>query len=164
MQSRVRNIAGLFARVYRPRYIALNVAVAVAYYFLLTALVRYQNYGILLLNEPKALIYALVVSSSVLFTIGVYAIRNSYHAPTKAAAGAVGTAATLLTGIVAGCGCSTPILFSIVAVGFSVTEVSILQSFIERYDTLIISAILAINLLLILYYSNKVSKTCRIRQ
>jgi hypothetical protein len=150
-----------FKQVYRPKYIILNIAVAVIYYFILVYLIRYQNYGILIITVPAWLIYALVATSSIVFTIGIYSAAKSFRKGAGASASTFGTAITLFTGIIVGCGCSSPILYSIAIFGLSIAEVSIVAAFIARYSIAIISAILAINIILILYYSLKISSRKR---
>ena len=162
MPGKFKRMAATLRAVYSPKYMALNVAVAIVYYLVFVALVKYQNYGILLMSSPRILIYALIASSSIMFTIGIYAIRNSMHKPTKVSASVVGTAAALFSGIVSGCGCAAPLLFGITYLGFSVVEVSALESFIARYNAVMISAILALNVALILYYSSRISRARRI--
>lgn len=146
-----------FISVYKPAYIALNVAVAVLYYILFVFLIRYQNYGILIIGVPKLLLYALIITSSVMFTIGIYAMKRSFKRKRAASASAVGTFMTLFAGVIAGCGCSAPLIYSITLFGLSIAEVSVLAAFITTYSAYIISAIAALNVLLILYYALKIS-------
>jgi hypothetical protein len=161
-KSRLKNIGVALRTVYKPTYIIINIIVAIIYYFLITELVRYQNKGILLLTAPTPLIYALVISASIMFTLGIYAIKNTLRSKRQASASAIGTITTLFTSIITGCGCSAPLLYSITALGLSISEVSSLEVFLVKYTIPIISIMLAINVLLILYYLNKISKTCRI--
>lgn len=143
--------------VYRPAYIAINVATALLYYLLFELLIRYQNYGILFIAVPVILLYALVVTSSVMFTIGIYTIRKSLRKKTSASACSIGTAMTLFAGVIAGCGCSAPIIYGITVFGLSLAEVSVLATAITRYSSYIIGAVIAVNLLLIAYYLMKIS-------
>ncbi len=157
MSSALSRIGRSFKSVYKPAYIALNIVVAALYYLLFVLLIRYQNYGILITGVPKLLLYALVVTSSVMFTIGVYAMKKSLKRKTAASASAVGTAMTLFAGVIAGCGCSAPLIYSITIFGLSVAEISVLAAFITTYSAYIVSAIVVVNVLLILYYSLKIS-------
>lgn len=157
MKSMPARVWDSFRQVYRPGYIILNIAVAAIYYLALIYLIRYQNYGVLIIAVPYPLIYALVATSSIMFTIGIYTARRTFRRRAGASTSAFGTAATLFAGIIVGCGCSSPILYSIAIFGLSIAEVSIVAAFIARYSAAIISAILVINVLLILYYSLKIS-------
>ncbi len=161
MKKGVPSVLRAFQLVYKPKYIILNIAVAIIYYFVLVYLIRYQNYGILLISVPKVLIYALVITSSMMFTFGVYAMRSTFKRKANASGTAIGTAFTLLVGVIAGCGCSTPILYSVTALGLSIVEVSAFASFITRYSAEIISVMLVVNVLLIAYYASRTSVSRR---
>ncbi len=156
MSSTLSRIGRSFRSVYKPAYIFINIVVAALYYLLFIFLIRYQNYGILIFGAPKSLLYALVITSSIMFTIGIYAMRRSFKRKTTASASAVGTIMTLFAGVIAGCGCSAPLIYGITVFGLSIAEVSVLAAFITQYSAYIISVIIAVNILLILYYSLKI--------
>lgn len=149
-----RSIRSIYSK---PVYVAINIAVAVLYYLLFAFLIRYQNYGILLITVPKPLLYTLIITASIMFTIGVYAMKRSFKRRSTASATAVGTCMTMFAGVISGCGCSVPIVYGITALGFSIGEVSVLDAFININSTYIISAIIAVNILLIFYYSLRIS-------
>jgi len=154
----LHNLAASLRRVFTICYAAIAALAAIVYYLVLVYMIKYQNYGIFLVSVPKPLIYLLAITSAIMFAFGVYAIRSSFMKRAGASASAFGTAATLFTGIIAGCGCSAPIIYGIAALGVSIAEISVLESFIARYSSGIIGAIIAINALLILYYASMVSK------
>ena len=158
MRSMFSGIGRSFVAVYKPIYIGINVVVAAAYYVVFTYLIRLQNYGILLITVPHYLIYALVITSSMLFTLGVYAIRASFKNRLGASASAVGTFMTFFAGFISGCGCTAPLLYGITAFGLSIAEVSVAGAFIAEYSVEIILAIIVINVLLILYNSWRISR------
>ncbi len=160
MKSRPQILRAL-VNLYRPKYIILNVLVAFAYYLIFTTLVRYQNYGILLVFLPLYLIYALIVTSSIMFTIGIYAAARSLTLRKSASASVIGTFMTLFAGVVAGCGCAAPLLYSITVFGLSIAEISVVQAFIASYSIEIISAMIILNVALILYYLVRLSRSWR---
>jgi hypothetical protein len=160
--EKAKTVLSSIRKVYSIKYAALNVAVAIAYYIILVELVRYQNYGILVFGVPKLLIYALVVSSSVMFTIGVYYTARRLGSISRASASIFGTMATVFTGVVVGCGCSAPILFGIGSLFFSAVELSVAESYISGHGALIVSVLLAINAVLIIYYFGRISAEDRV--
>ncbi|MCL4379020.1 MAG: hypothetical protein M1160_01695 [Candidatus Marsarchaeota archaeon] len=154
---RPSSIGRALARVYRPQYIALNIAVAAVYYLIFTYLIRLQNYGVLLITVPKPLIYALVITASMMLTIGVFTLRNTSKGRLGVKAGTAGAFATVFAGVISGCGCSAPLLYGITAFGLSIAEVSVANAFIVNYSIEIVSALIAINIVLIAYNSWKLS-------
>ncbi len=163
MKGIIARAYGSLKLVYKPKYVAINIIAAVVYYLVLTVLIRYQNYGILIITAPAFLIYALVISSSMMFTIGVFSAATSIRKAPGASASTFGTAVALFSGIIIGCGCSAPILYSITVFGLSIAEVSVIGAFIAKYSVAIISAIIAINVLIVLYYSLRISPKRRAR-
>ncbi len=149
--------------IYRPAYITLNVVIAIAYYYVFTYIVRFQNNGILLLSIPQWILYLLVATSSVLFTISIYSIRNTRRNNARISASALGTATTLAGGIIGGCGCSAPLVFSLTALGISAASITPLYLFLADNSTLLFSTMVLINLAVILYYLAKLSSpSCRV--
>ncbi len=161
---RPSDIGRALVRVYRPPYIALNVVVAVIYYLIFTYLIRLQNYGVLLITIPKLLIYALVITASMMFTIGVFTLRNTSKGRLGASASTAGTFATIFAGVISGCGCSAPLLYGITAFGLSIVEVSAANAFIVNYSIGIVAALIAINVILIAYSSWKLSVRLKSRR
>ncbi len=107
---------------------------------------------------PKALFYAVIGAAAIMRTMGIYIVRESIIKKRAVMTSGIGTVLTLFAGIVAGCGCTVPLIYGITAIGLSIVEVSVLQSFIVRYSTPIFAAILAINVLLVLHYASKVQR------
>ena len=97
------------ASIYRPRYVVLNIAAFVVYYYAYLELIAYQNLGVFLSNVSEGLLYALVLTSSMLLTIAVYSIRNTRNNRASVSATTLGTVATLFGGVIGGCGCSVPV-------------------------------------------------------
>lgn len=149
--------------IYRPRYILINFVLAIAYYYLYITLLKVQNYGIVLLHLPQYLLYLLIITSSMAFTVAVYSIWNSRRNKAYISASTVGTLTTLVGGVIGGCNCAAPLLFSFVAVGFSTSQIITLTDFVSKYQTWVVAAMIAINLAIELYYLNKLStQSCRI--
>lgn len=149
--------------IYRPRYIVLNIAIALVYYEVLISLVKLQNKGILLFNVSLPLIYLLVASSSVLLSIAIYSIKNTRRNQAKVSATGIGAATTLMGGVIGGCGCSAPLIFGLTSIGISASELTPTYLFLADNTTPLFLAMAAINIVAIAYYLNKLSTpSCRI--
>jgi hypothetical protein len=149
--------------IYSPGYIVLNLIFVFVYYLVFTFIIRAQDYGILLLNVPQYLVWILVISSSILFTIAVYSIRNTVRNQAKFSASTLGAVTTVAGGVVNGCGCSAPIIFSLSAIGLSSSQLIGLDDFLSQYSLALVGILVIINLVVILYYLNKLSNpSCKI--
>ncbi|MDE1856582.1 MAG: hypothetical protein KGH98_00695 [Candidatus Micrarchaeota archaeon] len=141
-----------FVRVYTPRYIALNIGVAVAYYLVINYLVLIQEKGIPIINVPQYLIYALVAVSSILLTVSINSIANNMLVRRSLGTGVLGTASTLLGGVVVGCGCSFSLLVvALGGLGASISTTIAVVDFLSSYGSYIMAALIALNVLLILF-------------
>jgi uncharacterized membrane protein len=151
--------------VYKPRYIILNVAFAALYYIIFTALLSFQQQGMTAVFFPYYFIYILVITSSIVLTIAVYSIKNTRNNSAKVSATTAGTVTTLAGTVISGCGCSASVLFGLAAVGVSSSQIFAINDFLTANQPLLLSAMIAINLFVIIYYLNKLSKpSCRIRK
>lgn len=161
---KVDGAIGILKRIYTPKYIALNIAVAIVYYIFYSYLLTVQeNSTIVLVTVPLWLIYSVIITASVLFTIAVYSARNTRNNQAKVSGSVLGTAATVFTGVVAGCGCTAPILLSLTAIGISASSVFSLVNFLNANQTVLFVALLAINVGVLAYYSRKLSNpSCKI--
>ncbi len=157
MKRIIKNLPKAFKKVYSPRYIVFNVIVAIAYYLIITYLIKVQNYGIILILVPKYLLYLVILSASIMLTMGVYTTIKSFHKKGNATITSFGTAISLFTGLILGCGCGAPAVFAITAIGVSLVEASTIASYIVNYSIPILIGIIILNILLILYYAGKVS-------
>ncbi len=157
-------IHGSLRRIYRPRYLALNIVAAIVYYFAFQFLIKYQNYGILLVNVPAYLEYVLIATASVLLTISVYSIRNTRKNQAKLSASSLSIAALVLGGVFGGCGCAEPLIFGLTAFGISSASLFSANAVLTALAAQIFWAIIIANLALIFYYLNKLSKpVCMVR-
>lgn len=166
MKQRKRNRFLLILKgIYTPKYIALNIAAAFVYYFALTYLISIQELGAVIIIVPIYLIYTLTISASVAFTISIFSIRNTRNNSAKVSASVTGTATTLAGGVITGCGCASPLLFSFTAIGVTTTQLFTLNNFISANQPLLLLAMIGINLFVVIYYINKLSKpTCKIKR
>ena len=158
MTNIASGISNTIRRIYAPKYILLNVAAAIAYYLVLTYLISVQQYGLLLITIPVYLLYALAITASVAFTIAMYSLFNTRNNKAHVSASVTGTATALVGGVFAGCGCTAPIIFSLTAVGFTTSQVFALNNFISDNSGLLFLSMIAINLFVVIYYLNKLSK------
>ncbi len=163
--SNINNIKNTVVEIYRrPRYILLNIVSIIVYYYIFTVLISYQNYGILLIELPIFLIYAMIILSSILFTISIYAIKNTIRNQAKITGSATSIITILFGGIIGGCGCAAPIIYGLTAIGISLSTTSYLAYVINDYIVQIFLVILLIDAILILYYLNKLSyASCRVK-
>jgi hypothetical protein len=153
-----------FKKIYRPKYIVLNIAIAVAYYYLIEYLLSIQQRGIPITSVPLYLIYALVATTSVSLTIAVYSISNTRRNEAKVSATATSVITAFIGGIISGCSCQAAILFSVLEVSVGAGEATLVNTVVGENAPLIFGAMIIINLFVIGYYLNKLSKpSCRIK-
>jgi hypothetical protein len=149
----------------RPKYILLNLLALLAYYYLFNYLIRAQQYGIFLVTIPIYLVYLLVLTSSVALTIGIYSIRNTRNNGAKEVSTGISAVTTLAGGIVGGCGCTEPLILGLTVVGLSTSDTFALVNFISANQAIIFSAMIVINLFVVVYYLNKLSEpSCEIKK
>ena len=137
-----------------PKFIFLFAAMAVAYYFLMRFIITASSRGLFLTTMPVYYIYALALTSSLLITISIYQIAASFKQKlTAAGEGAASAITTIVGGLVTSCGCSSPILTTILyGIGINVIGVSGTISFIASNQEWLISIAILVNLGLS-YYS-----------
>lgn len=137
-----------------PRFILLFAVMAIAYYFLVRFIITASSQGLFLTTMPVYYIYALAMTSSLLITISIYQIAASFKQKfTAAGEGAASAITTIAGGLVTSCGCSSPILTTILYdIGINVIGVSGTISFIASNQEWLISIAILANLALS-YYS-----------
>ncbi len=151
--------------IYKPKYIALNIAIAVAYYYIIEYLLSIQQRGIPITSVPVYLIYILVLTSSITFTIAIYSIGNTRRNNAKISASSASVATTLVGGVLAGCGCQAAILFNVLTVSIGTGGATLVNTIVTENAPLIFSAMIIINLFVIGYYLEKLSNPkCRIKK
>ncbi len=158
-----RNAISTIKTVYRPRYILLNALFAAIYYYLMLYLVIIQK-GTLFFIIPPILIYSLVLTSSVMMTIAVYAIRNTRNNKAKFSASGMGAGSVVVGSALCGCAYSFPILIA-TTLGVSFDGLLALKSFLVSYGVPLFSLLVVLNFLVIMYYLSRLSaQECRIRR
>lgn len=146
------NIIRNLKEVYTPRYIALNIAVALVYYLAINYLVALQEKGIPIINVPAYLIYTLVAVSSILLTVSIHSVANNFLVRRSLGAGVFGTASTVFGSLVVGCSCSFSLLVvALGGLGASISTTISVVDFFSVYGSYIITALVALNLFLILF-------------
>ena len=142
--------------IYKPKYIGLTVALGIAYSVVFWYLAYLQGGNAVMVSVPIYMIFLLIVSSSILMTVAAYSIKNTRRNNTKTT-GAAASAGTVILGSGL-CGCTTTLLPTIaIAVGISMPTVFTLASFLKNYNIEIISLLIAINVIALAYYLNKLS-------
>jgi hypothetical protein len=152
------NIINTLKKIYRPRYIFVNFLSLIAYYFLIKYLIILQNKGMFFSLIPIYLIYILVITSSILFTISIYSIFNTRNKKTNISASLAGTLTAVGGGIVSSCGCSTSlVLLGLTSLGVSATELFGINNIISSIAIPIFALMILINTIIIIYYFNKLN-------
>lgn len=146
-----------------PLYIGMAVLFTALYYLFFYYLIVFSDKGIFLVTVPIGLVYALVVSASVLLTVSVYAIGRSIHARYAGAEGsALSIATSALNGIIVGCNCYAPILSSaLYALGFGTLGVSSAISFLGDFSTELLVVFIVVNLAFLYYQLGRISRISR---
>ena len=163
--NRIGRIGSLLRRIYELKYIVFNLVVFIAYYTMITYLLRIQEQGIPFTAVPVAYIYALSFASSMLMTIAVYAAFSSRNNKAKYGATAGSGATALASGLIAGCGCQGTILYGAFAVALGGGSATFLNNMIANHVNLVFSAFIAVNGALIVYYLARLSSPrCMIKR
>ena len=139
--------------IYKPRYILLNAIIAVLYYAVFQFLLHYGlHYGIAFAftNVPLYLMYALVITSSVLFTVAIYSlVHNRKSKRLGALNGGVGTAMPAVGSFIAGCGCHGLALLALFSAVISTSEAISVVDFLQAYQVPLFAMLIVLNLVLI---------------
>lgn len=150
--------ANAFSRIFsHPFYILLAIASSIAFYYLFHCLVTSSNYGIFIYTTSIYLIYALMATSGILFSISVFAVLHSIASrKAEAASGIVSMLMPSLGGVIASCACTFPIIASfLLFIGVNTFEAAGIVSLIGAYQAWIMIAMIAVNLAIIYYYLGK---------
>lgn len=158
-------IAKSLKDIYTIKYATFNIAIAVAYYYLITYLLSIQQHGIPITSVPVYLIYLLSIVSSVTLTIALYSAGNTRKNSAKISATSVSAATTLFGGVISGCGCQAAILFNVLAIGVGSGEATLINTIVSENAPVVFFALIVLNLSVIAYYLQKLSKpACRIKK
>lgn len=159
------NISKSLRNIYTIKYIIINIAIAIVYYFVIQYLLSIQQNGIPITTVPLYLIYSLTVSSSIAFTIAIYSISNTIKNSARYSASSISAATTVVGGVLAGCGCQAAILFNVLAISVGTGEATLINTIATENSVFIFIAMIIINLFVIVYYLDKLSKpSCKIRR
>ncbi|MDE1871539.1 MAG: hypothetical protein KGI06_04870 [Candidatus Micrarchaeota archaeon] len=159
------NFAKSLRSIYGPKYIAANVAIAVAYYYLIEYLLSVQQRGIPVTSVPVYLIYALVITSSITFTIAIYSISNTRKNYARVSASSVSAITAVAGGILSGCGCQAAILFNVLSISIGTGEATMINTIASENAPIIFGAMIIINLFVSGYYLEKLSSdSCKIKR
>ncbi|MEM0201340.1 MAG: hypothetical protein QXD23_02945 [Candidatus Micrarchaeaceae archaeon] len=162
----IKNIKLSVKNIYRNWfYLTFNIIIAVIYYYIFDFLIRYQNYGILLIETPIYLLYLMIGLSSILLTISIYSIKNTKKNVAKFSGSTLSSLVVIFGGVVGGCGCSAPIIYGLGIFGLDISATSSLAYYLNYYIIDIFYFMIIITLVSIFYYLNKLSsKNCIIKK
>jgi heme/copper-type cytochrome/quinol oxidase subunit 3 len=144
--------------VYKPRYLALNVAIAIAYFYFIKYLIAFQDKGVFIASIPVYMLVILSITSAITFTIAIYSINNTRRNQAKITASTTSVLSVVASAMIGGCGCQVSILAGLAGIVAGASGAFALNVVLAENSFYIISAIVAINILLAIYYVNKLSK------
>jgi hypothetical protein len=151
------NFAKSLKSIYKPKYIALNIAIAVAYYFVIKYLLSIQQDGIPITTVPVYLIYLLVITSSITFTIAIYSISNTRRNHAKISATSVSAVTTFAGGVLSGCSCQAAILFNVLAFSVGSGEATLVNTIVGENAPILFGIMIILNIFVAGYYLEKLS-------
>ncbi len=146
----------------KPLYISIAIAAFIAYYLFYNYLIRLSSYGIFITTVPMYLVGLLIATSAILLSLSVFGIvesrrRRKLLSKSAIPSSAISVAMPSVGGLVASCGCETPILGSILyPLGLNFMVVGNVISFISRYNFALLGGFIMINLIMIFYQLGKV--------
>jgi len=146
--------------IYKPKYMALNIILAIAYYIVMTEILV-ATYHIVIFTQPlpQYLFYLIAITSSIMLTIGIYSFEHAIRNKAKIMAPTIGSVVAFIASIFTGCGCATtPALLILTAIGLSGTEIFGLNIFISDNKSVLLFILILINLFVITYYIKRISK------
>lgn len=148
-----------------PTFLGITAAGAVLYYIIIHYIILLSNSGLFFLTVPPYLIYASVLVSAVPLGLAAYAARYSLlRGRIEVGGGILSIGTTLAGALVSSCGCSAPLLGSLLYyVGFNILSVSSVLVSINSYQIYLIALGMAINLFFAYYFINKLSAGCIIK-
>ncbi len=141
----------------KPIYIVLVIIFSIIYYFIFFAVLKSSGtiYG---LQIPNFLIYTIVILSAILLTIGVYSIKLRSQVKKGVSDSFISVAVPTIGGILSGCVCTAPLLYSILIPIFGdLASVGIVLS-ISKYNIYIISILIIIELGFLYYQLYSLTK------
>lgn len=135
--------------IYKPRFVLLNVIVAISYYAVFQFLLHY-GIAFAFTNIPLYLIYSLIVTSSILFTVAIYSLAHNHKSKRLGALnGGIGTAMPAAGSFIAGCGCHGLALLALFSAFISINESISIVDFLQAYQVPLFAMLIVFNLVLI---------------
>ena len=143
---------GKLRKVYGSWYILLNLVILLVYYVAIQRILGLQQFGLVFSVAPVYLVVLLVLSSSILMTIAIYAIVESRKGKAVGYEGAATSCATtVVAGIFSGCGCQGAILYSALAVVAGSGEAFAINTIFAEHIGLILAALTIFNIAFVVY-------------
>ena len=141
-------------------YILIAILGSILYYFIFSYLISVSSNGVFVFTAPLYLIYLLVISAGVLLAVSAYVLRRSVGGTRLGASDSAASAITaVIGGLVAGCGCSAPALYSLLSLlGISAADAFGITYAINQLQIPGLLILTAINILLIYYNLGKISR------
>ncbi|MGC8669764.1 MAG: hypothetical protein ACP5TL_01260 [Candidatus Micrarchaeia archaeon] len=143
--------------VYSPRYLVLNLTLAIAYFFLIKLLIAIQTKTQFFSAIPQYMIALLSISSSITLTVAIYSIIKAQKNKAKYTATTASIASIVIGSLVGGCGCQVSILASLLGI-FASSSVFAINVIIAENSYYIITIIILINIFVYIYYMSKLSR------
>lgn len=163
--KRISGIYNSMRRIYTLRYLALNVAIAAAYYLIIRYILAVQEFGISLSTVPIYLLYLLAFTSSALMTVAVYILINGTTRANSYTGSASSAATALAGGVLGGCGCHAAIMYAALAVFLGSGEAVSINTALANNVGALFGALCIINLALFVYYLDNISRGgCKVRR
>ncbi len=166
MHYSIRSRQSIFRDIFTSYpYIIIAILGSIIYYFFFSYLISASSYGAFIFTVPSYLIYLLVISSGILLAVSAYILRRSTGRFGLGASNSTASAlTTIIGGLIAGCGCSAPVLYSILsflgitaADSFSISAFSIINS-INQFQIPALFFLIGLNIFLIYYNLGKISQ------
>ncbi|MCL4404733.1 MAG: hypothetical protein M1544_02395 [Candidatus Marsarchaeota archaeon] len=153
--NRVKVLSSIYKK---PKYLGLNAVAFIIYYYIMHGIVLINNKIILFSGTiAEYTFYAIAITSSILITIAVFSVFNTRNNKAKISASASGSAIALASSFAVSCGCSFSSLSYLAVLGLSSGALISLDNAIANYETPLLLAALVVNILIIIYYVNKLS-------
>ncbi|MEM0150105.1 MAG: hypothetical protein QXW10_04370 [Candidatus Micrarchaeaceae archaeon] len=144
--------------IYKPKYIVLNIAIALAYFFIIKMLIVIQAKSIFVPGLPSYLIALLSITSAVTMTIAVYSISNTRKNQAKVTATTASVLSVALSSAVGACGCQVSVFASLAGIAIGSSGAFALNVIMAENSLYIIAAIILINIFVSIYYISKLSR------
>ncbi len=146
----------------KPSLASLFVAGSILYYLFIRYIITISSQGVFLITMPLYLLYAVSISSALLLTVSAYSMRLSYaHGLMGISDGTASAATTVVGSLVTSCGCSAPVLGTILyLLGANAIGVSGAIAFIATNQEWLMAAVILANLLLAYYSLGRLTYGC----